>query len=230
MLDALMNGAPPQSVGYCSTSGWTDSSLFVKWLEHFVKFTNCSATSPQIIIMDGHHSHKTLAAILYAREHGIHLITLPPHSTHKMQPLDRTYFKSLKCAYRSECDSWMVTNPGKRISFFKVAPIFGRAFLKTATPDKAIHGFEACVIWPFIENVFSESDYAASAVTEEPEPCDASKQMSDNPTMSGASNTTQENLEKMPNSDAPGEQPHSVGASFHTVMLSPTPLKSHPAQ
>jgi len=36
MLDALMNGAPPQSVGYCSASGWTDSSLFVQWLEHFV--------------------------------------------------------------------------------------------------------------------------------------------------------------------------------------------------
>lgn len=171
MVDTLMNGAPPQSVGCCSASGWTDSDLFVKWLEHFAHFTSCSQTAPQIIIMDGHHSHKTLAAILYAREHGISLVTLPPHTTHKMQPLDRTYFKSLKCAYRSECDSWMVANPGQRISFFQVAAIFGRAFLRTATADKAVHGFESCGLWPFNENVFTEEDFAASKVTEEPEPC-----------------------------------------------------------
>jgi len=171
MVDTLMNGAPPQSVGCCSDSGWTDSTLFVKWLEHFAQVTNCSVTSPQIIVMDGHHSHKTLAAILYAREHGISLITLPPHSTHKMQPLDRTYFKSLKCAYQMQCDSWMVANPGKRITFFNVATIFGKAFLKTATPDKAVHGFESCGLWPFNENIFTDEDFAGSKVTEEPEPC-----------------------------------------------------------
>ena len=57
MLDILMNGAPPQSVGYASRSGWTDSQLFIKWLEHFVKFTNASPEKQQIIVIDGHHSH-----------------------------------------------------------------------------------------------------------------------------------------------------------------------------
>jgi len=52
-IDTLMNGAPPQSVGCCSDSGWTDSTLFVKWLEHFAQVTNCSVTSPPIIVMDG---------------------------------------------------------------------------------------------------------------------------------------------------------------------------------
>ena len=170
MVETLMNGAPPQSLGCCSPFGWTDASLFVKWLQHFVQFTNCSPTSPQIVIMDGHHSHKTLAAILFAREHGIHLITLPPHSTHKMQPLECTYFKSPKCAYRSECDSWTVANPAKRISFFNVAAIFGRAFLKTASPDKAVRGFEVCGLWPFNENVLTEEDFVAIKVTEEPQP------------------------------------------------------------
>ena len=35
MVDSLMNGSPPQSVGYCSANGWTDSSLFLQWLQHF---------------------------------------------------------------------------------------------------------------------------------------------------------------------------------------------------
>ena len=110
MLDQLMRGAPAQSVGVCSTNGWTDCDLFVKWLKHFVKMTNASRATPQLIIIDGHNSHKSLEAITFAVEHGIHLITLPPHCTHKMQPLDRTYFKSLKA------DSWMVSNPGNRIT------------------------------------------------------------------------------------------------------------------
>ncbi|KAI0235340.1 hypothetical protein LSAT2_014173, partial [Lamellibrachia satsuma] len=99
MVASLMIGAPYQSVGYCSPNGWTDSDLFVKWLEHFASFTNASVDVPQIVILDGHHSHKTLAAVEYARSRGITLITLPPHCTHKMQPLDRSYFKSLKSAY-----------------------------------------------------------------------------------------------------------------------------------
>ena len=85
MQDRLMLRAPSQSVGYCSANGWTDSDMFVKWLEHFVANTNASKATPQATL-DAHHSHKSLAAVTYAIEHGIQLSTLPPHCTHKMQP------------------------------------------------------------------------------------------------------------------------------------------------
>ena len=88
-----MNGAPPQSAGYVSDSGWTDSELFVKWLDHFVSITNASTNAQHPIIIDG---HQTQAAINFARRHGIRLLTLPPHSTHKLQPLDRTFSRHLK--------------------------------------------------------------------------------------------------------------------------------------
>ena len=173
MVEVLMNGAPPQSVGYVSDSGWTDSELFVKWLEHFVAITNASTNAQHAIIMDGHQSHKTLAAVNFARRHGIHLLTLPPHSTHKMQPLDRTFFKALKSAYNAEADSWMVSNPGRRITHYDIAGISGKAFLRTATPDKAIKGFECCGLWPFDANIFTENDFAPAYLTEEPAPADA---------------------------------------------------------
>ena len=129
-----MNGAPPQSAGYVSDSGWTDSELFVKWLDHFVSITNASTNAQHPIIIDG---HQTQAAINVVRRHGIRLLTLPPHSTHKLQPLDRTFFKALKSAYNAEDDCWMVSNPG-RIPLYDIAGISGKAFLRTATPDKAI--------------------------------------------------------------------------------------------
>ena len=73
---------PAQSVGFCSPNGWTDCDLFVKWLQHFVSITNVSTDNPQVIILDGHNSHKSLEAITFAVEHAIDLITLPPHCTH----------------------------------------------------------------------------------------------------------------------------------------------------
>jgi hypothetical protein len=94
MSDLLMKDAPVGSIGVASPSGWTDSELFVQWLQHFVKSTGSRETNQQILILDGHHSHKTLDAVMFARENGVHMITLPPHSTHKLQPLDRSFFKA----------------------------------------------------------------------------------------------------------------------------------------
>ena len=168
MADVLMVGAPPEAIEFASSRGWTDSTLFLRWLlEHFAKFTNASVDFQQIIVLDGHHCHKTLAAVEFARTHGIHLITLPPHSTHKMQPLDRTYFKSLKSAYNAAADSWMVANPGKRITACDVAGIFCKAYLRSASPEKDIKGFDCCGIWLFNEHVFTAEDFTAGEVAEQ---------------------------------------------------------------
>ena len=94
-----------------------------------------------ILILDGHHSQKTLAAVEYARAHGIEMVTLPPHCTHKMQLLDRTFLKAMKSGYNLAADTWMVVNPGKRITFFEMAGIFATAYTKSATIEKAVNGF-----------------------------------------------------------------------------------------
>ena len=44
--------------------------------------------TPHLTLLDGHHSHKTLAATDFCRERGILKITLLPHSTDKLYPLD----------------------------------------------------------------------------------------------------------------------------------------------
>ena len=53
-------------------------------------------------MLNGHQSHMTLHAIDIARDDGITMITLPPHTAHKMQPLDRSFFESLKSAYTAD--------------------------------------------------------------------------------------------------------------------------------
>jgi len=166
MNDQLMRGSPPGSIGMCTSSGWTDSEIFIKWLQHFVSVTRCSPDFPALIILDGHHSHKTLQAIDFAREHGITLLTLPPHSTHKLQPLDKSFFGALKSAYNVSTDSWLRCHPGKRVTTYDITEIFSQAYGKCATVEKATTGFAVTGIWPFRRDIFSYDDFEASRMVE----------------------------------------------------------------
>lgn len=193
MSDLLMKDAPVGSIGVASPSGWTDGELFVQWLQHFVKSTGSSDTNQQILILDGHHSHKTLDAVMFAREHGVHMLTLPPHCTHKLQPLDRSFFKSFKANYNRSADSWMLGNAGKRISMYDVAGIFGNAYNHTANIEKANSGFRSTGLWPFNDLIFTDDDFSAAQLTDEPQPqlvettsAQTSEVASDGPTTGGS--------------------------------------------
>ena len=103
--------------------------------------THASKTNEQIIVLDVHHSHKTLEAINFCRDNGIHLITLPSHCTHKIQPLDCTFFKLLNIGYNAAASNWMLSHQVRRILFFDKAGIFATVYIFTANIDKAMNGF-----------------------------------------------------------------------------------------
>jgi hypothetical protein len=91
----LMDGTLAGTVGVCREKGWMDSELFLEYLKHFVRFVNCSPTNKVLLLLDGHGSHKTLAAVEFCRENGIILVCFPAHCTHRMQRLDVGYFAPL---------------------------------------------------------------------------------------------------------------------------------------
>lgn len=168
--EVLLNGGPAGCIGTCTSNGWSEGDCFMKWLRHFVLHAKPTQQDKHILILDGHQSHKTLEAVDYARENGIIMITLPPHTTHRMQPLDVSYFQSCKAAYNRAADNWMVTNAGRRISQFDVVGIFATAYEKTATMGKAINGFRATGLWPFNDDIFSDEDFVAANLIEEESP------------------------------------------------------------
>jgi len=121
-----------------------------------------------VIILDGHCSHKTLEVISLARDNGIDLLVLPPHTTHRLQPLDTVFYKPLSDCYNTAADRWKFTNAGRRISFYEVASLFCEAHEKTATVAKASSGFRCTGIWPFNPDVFDAAEFALSIVTDKP--------------------------------------------------------------
>ena len=140
MVDSLMHNAPAGVVGLFSTKGWTDEDCFVKWLLHYPSVAKPYQDKKHIIILDGHHSHKTLQTVQFLRANGIKLFTLFPNSTQKMQPLDLSFLKPFRgtAAYNSDCDTWMIAHRGKKISIMTVA------YNKVATVEKSVNGFRKC--------------------------------------------------------------------------------------
>lgn len=95
----FLDGAPSETLGMISDTGYINTDLFIQWLVHFQKHTRSSVDSPVLLILDNHSSHINLKTVTFYRDNYIHLVSIPPHSSHRTQPLDRCFFKSLKDYY-----------------------------------------------------------------------------------------------------------------------------------
>ena len=63
----------------------------------FVHFIKPSADDPVLLLVDCHYSNtKNLDVVDKTREHSVAIVSPPPHSKHKIQPLDVGFMKSLK--------------------------------------------------------------------------------------------------------------------------------------
>ena len=132
---------PPGTVGVVTDSGWTDSKVFVQWLNHFAEAVKPMPAKKVVLFVDGHISHKSLQAVEHARANGVELISFPPHTTHKLQLRDKCYFGPLKEYYRQACDYWMTSNTGKQITFYDIAALFEAVYTRASTINKAVSGF-----------------------------------------------------------------------------------------
>ncbi|KAJ4442727.1 hypothetical protein ANN_04318 [Periplaneta americana] len=157
--DRLMLGAPEESVTFAQGSGWMNGKIFLPWLKHFTKHVRPVDNDPVLLILDGHASHKELPAILFAREHNIHMISIPPHTTHKLQPLDRCFMKPFKNTVSEEMAFWMRQNARQRIIESDMAGTVSSAFTKVSCLEIVRNGFSCTGIHPFNPNIFSDVDF-----------------------------------------------------------------------
>ena len=160
-------GLPPGAWCEVHPSGWMTTELFNVWFKEFIKFSKATKESPVLLIVDGHSTHtKNLKLLDIARDNGVVILCLPPHCSHRLQPLDVTFFKPLSLYYSEEVRKWLRSHPGKVLTLFQISTIFGAAFLHAATMSTAINGFRKTGIWPPDLNVFSDADFLPSATTD----------------------------------------------------------------
>lgn len=160
MNTQLKRNGPPGALYCCSDNGWMTEKIFVEWLDHFQKFVKSTKEDPVLLLVDNHLTHCSLQAYTFCKENGIIVVTIPPHTSNRLQPLDVSFYFPLKTAYNTECSSYLKSHVGERITTNELAEIFNKAYGRVATPEKAIKGFQATGIFPLNSDLFSEEDFA----------------------------------------------------------------------
>lgn len=160
MKEGLDRNGPVGAIYRCSKSGWITEDLFLEWLRHFAQFVKCSLEDPVLVIMDNHVTHSTLKSYTFCRENGIIAVSLPPHTSHRLQPLDVTFLSSLKSAYNIECDLYMKSHHYDKIAVGNIEELFGKAYNRVTTIEKGIKGFKITGIYPLDRNLFGEEEFA----------------------------------------------------------------------
>ena len=91
--------------------------------------------------MDGHSSHVSIEVIQLARDNGVHLLCLPSHTTHILQPLDVGVFKLFKSNFSKACTTYIAANPGRVITSDKLAFLVAEAWPHSFTAVNVMSGF-----------------------------------------------------------------------------------------
>lgn len=166
----MLRGAPENSLGLAHSSGWMTKENFVKVLRHFINHSGASIENQCLLLLDNHQSHVNLDVIKLAKENGVHLLTFPPHCSHRLQPLDVGVYGPFKNYYNTAAAAWMTSNPGKTISIYTVPELVKSSFNRSMTRNNILSSFEKSGIHPLNPEIFSEDDFLTSHVTDRPTP------------------------------------------------------------
>lgn len=86
MSNLLTKCGPPGAVYQVTNNGWTNDDIFLIWLKHFTAYVKPNNNEPVLLILDNHGSNVTLPDYNICRDNGIVMLSIPPHTSHRMQP------------------------------------------------------------------------------------------------------------------------------------------------
>ncbi|XP_037292427.1 uncharacterized protein LOC119188654 [Manduca sexta] len=164
MQPRLLDGAPPGTQGTCTPNGWTSGEVFLDWMRFFVEHVRPTPEKKILLLLDNHESHKYYPALDYASKNNIVILSLAPHTTHKMQPMDVAVYGPLKTYFEREVNAFQKSHPGRIINQYDVARLLSPAFLKCAVAINAVHGFKKPGIWPVNKYAFGDEDFEPADV------------------------------------------------------------------
>lgn len=111
-----------------------------------------------------------MEAVERASEAGVVMLTFPPHTPHRLQPLDISVYSSLKAYYNQCVDAWLLNNPRKTLDIYSIAEIVGQAYPRAFSTSNIVSGFKNAGIFPLDRSIFKDDYFLGSYVTDRPGP------------------------------------------------------------
>lgn len=137
-----------------SPNGWTCNELGLSYLKKiFDRETKEKARKGRewrLLVVDGHGSHINMDFLDYCHKHRILVAVYPPHTTHRLQPLDVSLFSPLATYYSQELDQFIHQSQGltelTKRDFFR---LFWPAFEKAFSLQNIQSGWSKTGLYPF---------------------------------------------------------------------------------
>lgn len=142
-----------------SEVGWMTRDLFVSWLKTvFVPaVVSKQIKRPVLLFVDGSATHKSQQASDFCLANGILLYCLQPNATHLIQPLELSFFGSLKHHWGKAVMDHQTKNPGMSVTKSTFSLVFKTAYEKSCLPEVARVGFEQAGLFPFCKEAVLNS-------------------------------------------------------------------------
>ena len=142
-----------------STSGYSKKHLFAEYGNIFINYLHSRQQLDQtnLVILDGHPTHTYNSLFLLTlKRNNIEVISLPPHTTHYLQPLDQVPYAAFKAHWRRELRVFNRQKCGVAMSKAQFFLVFPRAWRLGMAPANIRAGFAMPGIWPLDRNAIGE--------------------------------------------------------------------------
>ncbi|TIC95880.1 Tigger transposable element-derived protein 2 [Colletotrichum higginsianum] len=141
-------------------NGWTTDDTAVEWLQKVFIPQTIPQTASQgkegqegkeearLLVVDGHGSHTTTDFMWLCYINNIHLLFLPPHTSHVLQPLDQSVFSPVKAAYRKELGYLSQWNDSTIVGKRNFIGCYQKARTAGMTMQNIRSGWKWTGLWP----------------------------------------------------------------------------------
>jgi hypothetical protein len=144
-----------------SEKGWTSNNVAFEWLQRIFLIDTVPKNSiGRILVLDGHGSHITVDFLYTCKVNNVHLVFLPAHSSHVLQPLDLSCFSPIKSRYRQQIASLASLDDSAKIKKHRFIEYYHCAREESLTERVIRAGWKASGISPWNP----EKAYASSQV------------------------------------------------------------------
>ncbi|CAF1525814.1 unnamed protein product [Rotaria sordida] len=104
---------------------------------------------PILLIFDGHTSHLSLKTTQLAMDNQIHLLCLPAHATHLLQPLDVYTLKYVKAQWRTLLWDYYNKNAGKKLDKPTFVRLYAQLYNYALLPTHFSSAFGKAGVFPY---------------------------------------------------------------------------------
>ena len=102
----------------------------------------------------------------------MHILYLPAHTTHVLQPLDVGGFKSFKSHFSKACSKYMSQHPGRVVTADKLVSLVAEAWPHSFTSVNIMSGFQKTGVYPLNPGEVSDRQLVPSkALCSLPQSC-----------------------------------------------------------